>query len=48
MDSAYLKEFQKVYLEKGKYDLTAQIPYLERLAEDYEQRYLRRGNIWTV
>ena len=48
MDNAYLKEFQRVYLEKGKYDLTAQIPYLERLAEDYEQRYLRRGNIWTV
>ena len=43
MDSDYLKEFQKVYLEKGKYDLTAQIPYLARLAEDYKQRYLRNG-----
>ena len=43
MDSAYLKEFQKVYLEKGKYDLTAQIPYLARVAEDYEQRYLKNG-----
>ena len=44
MENAYLKEFQKVYQEKGKYDLTAQIPYLARLAEDYEQRYLRSGN----
>ena len=44
MNSAYLKEFQRGYLEKGKYDLTAQISYLARLAEDYKQRYLRSGN----
>ena len=44
MDSDYLKEFQKVYIEKGKYDLTAQIPYLASLAESYKQRYQRSGN----
>ena len=44
MDSDYLKEFQKVYIEKGKYDLTAQIPYLVSLAESYKQRYQRSIN----
>ena len=44
MDSDYLKEFQKVYIEKGKYDLTAQIPYLASLAESYKQRYQRSRN----
>ena len=46
MDSHYLKEFQKVYMyiEKGKYHLTSQIPYLASLAESYKQRYLRSGN----
>ena len=44
MDSDFLKEFQKVYIEKGKYDLTAQIPYLASLAESYKQRYQRSRN----
>ena len=44
MDSDCLTEFQKVYIENGKYDLTAQIPYLASLAESYKQRYQRSEN----
>ena len=44
MDGDSLKEFQKVYIEKGKYDLMAQIPYLASLAESYKQRYKQSGN----
>lgn len=40
-----IDKFKQEYYtcENGKYNLAIQVPHLAKLAEDYTQRYLKRG-----